>query len=355
MRLAKCGLRAVAAAGLFAALVYSGRTPAMAQNDQVPIDPMLMDEEPPEDEPNFNVRLPTLGGRQFWGDVLYFHGWRIQHNVLTDTYRLLDPDDYRIAWGSERACRNELDRIKAEKGLGPMQEPVVVVVHGIIRSSKSFNRMRTQLEADGYTVIGFDYPSTRVTIDESAEYLHRVLESLDGVTEIDLVVHSMGGLLVRTYLQEHSDPRLKRMVMLGVPNQGANMANLLQTNALYRFFYGPAGQQLIQDPEGFIAALPTPEFEFAIIAGARGTEDGWNPLIEGDDDGTVELANTRLPGAADFMTVNGLHSFLMDREDVIEATRTFLRTGALRADGERQPIPRETAESEAVGRVQLTP
>jgi pimeloyl-ACP methyl ester carboxylesterase len=341
---------------MFVAFILSGDSWTMAQDDQVPNDPMPLGDVSDDEEARFNLRLPTLGGRQFWGDVLYLHGWRIQHNVLTDTYRLLDPSDYRHAWGSERACLNELNRVKADQNLGPMEGPVVVVVHGIIRSSKSFNRMRTELEADGYTVVGFDYPSTQVTIQESAEYLHRMLESLEGVTEIHFVAHSMGGLLVRTYLKEHADPRIGRMVMLGVPNHGANMANMLKTNPLFRLFFGPAGQQLVEDPEGYIAALPTPEFEFAIIAGARGTEDGWNPLIKGDDDGTVELANTRLPGAADFMTVNGLHSFLMDREDVIEATRNFLRAGALRADGERQPILRETlANQDPIGRVQLAP
>jgi hypothetical protein len=148
----------------------------------------------------------------------------------------------------------------------------------------------------------------------------------------------MGGLLVRTYLQQETDPRIRRMVMLGVPNRGANMANIVQNNPLFKLLFGPAGQQLIEDPEGFIAGLPTPPFEFAIVAGARGTDEGWNPLIEGDDDGTVEVANTRLLGAADFMTVCGMHSFLMDREDVIDSTCRFLTTGALRETGVPQPI-----------------
>jgi pimeloyl-ACP methyl ester carboxylesterase len=214
----------------------------------------------------------------------------------------------------------------------------VILVHGIIRSSKSFSRMRDELEQSGFTVIGFDYPSTQVTIHESAEYLRRVIKSLEHVTEINFVVHSMGGLLVRTYLRQEPDPRIRRMVMLGVPNHGANMANVVQNNPLFKLLFGPAGQQLIEDPEGFIAGLPTPQFDFAVIAGARGTEDGWNPLIDGDDDGTVEVENTRLPGAADFMTVNGMHSFLMDREDVIDAACRFLTTGALRETGVAQPI-----------------
>lgn len=303
--------------------------------------------DPGEDQSYLNLRLPTLGGRQFWGDVSYLSGWRIQHHVLTGHYRLLDPDDVRHAWGTEAACQCELDRVCTDLKLVPDSGRVVILVHGIIRSSKSFSRMRVALENDGYTVIGFDYPSTRVQIHESAEYLRKVIESLEHVDEINFVVHSMGGLIVRTYLRATPDPRLRRMVMLGVPNHGANMANVVQKNPLFKLLFGPAGQQLINDPEGFISSLPTPQFEFAIVAGARGTDEGWNPLIAGDDDGTVEVANTMLPGATDFMTVCGMHSFLMDREDVIDATCRFLTTGALRETGIPQPIVR-AAEADAL-------
>jgi hypothetical protein len=101
----------------------------------------------------------------------------------------------------------------------------------------------------------------------------------------------------------------------------------------------PAGQQLISAEDGYCAALPTPRFEFGILSGARGTLKGYNPLIPGDDDGTVTVACTRLPGAADFITVPGLHSFLMNRDDAIEHTVRFIQTGRFRAEGPPHPIP----------------
>jgi len=219
----------------------------------------------------------------------------------------------------------------------------VIVIHGIIRSSKSFGRMSTSLKQNGYEVFHFDYPSTRIQIPEAAEYLHRVIDSLDGIQQIDLVVHSMGGLVVRSYLAKHHDRRIRRMVMIGVPNRGALLANRMKHNALFKAVFGPAGQQLIKDPGGLIDKLPTPDFPFAIIAGARGSMNGYNPLIPGDDDGTVGVASTRLPGATDFMTVNSLHTFLVNRNDVIEATVHFLQTGRLRKKGQPHPIPRTPA------------
>jgi pimeloyl-ACP methyl ester carboxylesterase len=181
--------------------------------------------------------------------------------------------------------------------------------------------------------VGFDYPSTRIPIERSAEYLHHVIESLEGIEEIHLVAHSLGGLVTRAYLKEHRDPRIKRLMMLGVPNQGAEMANLLRRNYAFRIVYGPAGQQLATDADGLIPQLPVPDFEFAVIAGSSGKRRGFNPLITGDDDLVVSVESARLPGAVGFRTVRALHGRLPSNREVIQATLDFLATGRLDAVG----------------------
>lgn len=293
------------------------------------------------------MTMPTLGGRLFWGDVLHFRGWRIQENVVTKHFRLLDSSDRRFASGTLEDCVAKLEEIKKEEKLAPLSGKAVIFVHGMGRSSKSWPKLAKRLEDDGYLAVAFDYPSTQCAITESANYLAKVIEGLEGVEEINFVCHSMGGLVVRAYLIDHHDDRIKRMVMLAVPNLGAEMADLVAKWPLYRWVCGPGGCQLVTDSKGLIAALPTPEFEFAVIAAGRGTESGYNPLIPGDDDGTVTVASTRLPGASDFLQVNGLmHSFLMFDERVIDATTRFLETGRLRTEGEPQPISSEAEESE---------
>ncbi len=292
--------------------------------------------------PTFHLKqdwhMKTLGGLQFWGDVAYCHGWRIQHNVFFKQYRLLDPENHRHASGTLEDCQKKLEEIKNEKKLPKMSGHAVILIHGIVRSSKSFSKMAEALKKEGYTVIGFDYPSTQVEITQSAEYLNQLIESLEGIEKISFVVHSMGGLVVRCYLQKHNDDRIERMVMLGVPNRGAKMADIFKNILLFKMIFGPAGRQLGIDG-GYIDSLPTPKFEFGVIAGARGKDAGYNPLIPGDDDGTVTVESTRLPGASDFATVECLHSFIMKNADAIAYTSKFLKTGRFRAEGDPRPIP----------------
>lgn len=274
---------------------------------------------------------PTLGGRQFWGDVWFEEGWRIQHRAGCERYRLLDPHDWRRAGGSFDECRAALERHLAARPTEASNDTVVVLVHGIVRSSKSMSQLTRAAAQHGWTAAPFDYPSTRVAIPESARYLDRMVRSLRHATRLHFVTHSMGALVVREWMRQSDDDRLGRMVMLAPPNQGAEMADLLHRQWLYRAVMGPAGQQLVSGPGSFAATLPPPRCEFGVIAAVRGNGRGWNPLISGDDDLTLGLASTPLAGAADTATVRGLHTLMMRSPETIDLTIRFLETGRFHA------------------------
>jgi pimeloyl-ACP methyl ester carboxylesterase len=280
--------------------------------------------------------------------VKFFRGWRIQQNVFTEHYRLLDPNDDRHASGSFKRCNDKLEELKGKLRLPPMSGKAAICIHGITKSSKNFSAMRPSLEKAGYTVVGFDYPSTRIDIEQAAGYLDRVIESLDGIERIDFVVHSMGGLVVRSWYSTHDDPRIDRLVMLGTPNRGAEMADMLRTNAAYRLIMGPAGQELVTGDRSPIARLPVPPCEFGVIAGGRGAE-GYNPLVPGDNDLIVSVESARLPGAEDFLIIHALHHFLPSNPEAIEATVRFLEKGYFRKDGKRHPIPQMPKEERTAG------
>jgi triacylglycerol esterase/lipase EstA (alpha/beta hydrolase family) len=59
---------------------------------------------------------------------------------------------------------------------------------------------------------------------------------------VHFVCHSMGGLLARGYVARHRPQRLGRMVMLGTPNGGSEIADRLKHIGVYRAWFGPAGQ-----------------------------------------------------------------------------------------------------------------
>ncbi len=309
-------------------------------------------EEP--EAPAANVEGPTFGGMQFWTDELIFHGWRIQRHTWTTHYRLLDDQDYRRAWGSFDHCRQRLEVFKQELKLPPLQGKVVVVLHGLIRSRQSMAGIGEYLQRHGeYTALNFSYASTRNELQQHADSLASVVAHLGPeVTEINFVAHSLGNLVIRHYLGDQTkldqdqvpDPRIKRIVMLAPPNNGAAFARKFADNGIFQAIWGKSGGELANQWETLQPRLATPSSEFAIIAGGKGEAAGNNPLLAGDDDFVVSVEETRLPGAHDFIVVPALHGLIMDDPLVREYTLRFLWHGYLVSADERQPIPAAVAQ-----------
>ncbi|MDB5390241.1 MAG: Alpha/beta hydrolase family protein [Planctomycetaceae bacterium] len=301
---------------------------------------------PPSNRPNTsqkpNLKTQTLGGVQFWGDVKFFHGWHIQQNVFSKHYRLLDADDVRHAWGTREECEVKLQEIRAKQKLPPMSGTAVILLHGLGRSDKSVSRMQQHFEQAGYLTIAMNYPSLRANLEQNGDYLHQVMDSLEGVEKIHLVGFSLGGIVVRQCLSEYDAPKLGRVVFIGSPHNGAELATRFKDWWAFKAIAGPSGQELATAPFGVAPSLPAPSCEFGIIAGCRGLDEGYNPLIPGDDDGLVSLETTRLPGARDFMTVYTMHTMLILTPAVYDAAERFLEEGQFRKPGagDRQPIPK---------------
>jgi hypothetical protein len=291
--------------------------------------------------------MPTLGGLQYWGDELFFHQWRIQRNVMTGHCRLLDPQGLRHAWGSFDECRRTLDKIKRQRSLAPMEGKAVVVMHSMGHSRVTMDSLCQHIRQHGsYEVFNVSYPSTRQEIALHAQALDSIVRNLDGIEEINFVAHSLGNIVVRHYLGDQTDaatgrrpdPRIRRMVMIGAPNQGSIAAASLADNELFIALTGRPGQQLGVEWPRLERHLVIPQFEFGVVAGGLGNRYGINPLLPGDNDGVVTVAGTRLPGARDFFLAPVMHPFLVTDAKVQQATLRFLQHGYFVSEEKRKPI-----------------
>ena len=95
------------------------------------------------------------------------------------------------------------------------QKLCVVLVHGLWRSGMAMTVIDRDLRANGYLTEVVDYPSTRHEIPELSErYLAPAVESCRerSTGAIHIVSHSLGGILVRDYLQHVRLPQGSRQL-----------------------------------------------------------------------------------------------------------------------------------------------
>ncbi len=207
----------------------------------------------------------------------------------------------------------------------------VVLLHGLGRHAGSMSRMAAGLTRAGFDVCNIDYASLDLTIEEIAN--ERVLPAVaqcwpQSPRRIHFVTHSLGGILVRQLVANGDLPNIGRVVMLGPPNQGSELADTLARLSLLDGLRPPAAGQLMTSAASLPQQLGPATFELGVLIGDRSVNPVLSLLIPGRDDGKVAVAAAELAGMKDSRVLHTSHTFIMRRRVVIAQTVCFLRSGA---------------------------
>ncbi|WP_171172052.1 triacylglycerol lipase [Streptomyces sp. I05A-00742] len=115
----------------------------------------------------------------------------------------------------------------------------VLLLHGFIDNRSVFVLLRRSLRRHGWRhVTSLNHSLLTRDIRTTAAALGRYVEELcvrTGAPRIDVVGHSLGGLVARYYVQRlGGDARVRRLVTLGTPHGGTLVAPLMSVHPLVR-------------------------------------------------------------------------------------------------------------------------
>jgi len=207
----------------------------------------------------------------------------------------------------------------------------VVLLHGISSAPLFLSRLEHGLRREGFATLNLDYQSRKKPLEALAEDVRPAIAAFADIDcgPIHFVGHSMGGLLVRVYLASHRPARLGRVVMLGTPNKGSEIVDLLMRYPAYRAWFGPAGSQLATLQDATLTSLPPVDYTVGIIAGCRSLV---HPIasrfvLPRPNDGRVSVQSSELAGMADHTLVKASHTALPFNRLAIRQTIAFLQDG----------------------------
>jgi len=206
----------------------------------------------------------------------------------------------------------------------------VILLHGLSRTDFSMFRLERALVSSGYLVANIHYDSREHLVEDLADLA--IEEGLQNCREqqarrIHFTTHSLGGILVRYYMQSNKIPELGRVVMLAPPNQGSEIIDVLSRMPGFELFSGEPARQLGTGPNSLVNNLPAVNFEVGVIAGNRSISPFFSLALPDRDDGKVSVESTKVEGMRDFIEVPYSHTFIMQRDEVIDQVKYFLRNG----------------------------
>ncbi|MFI7411201.1 lipase family alpha/beta hydrolase [Streptomyces sp. NPDC049627] len=118
-------------------------------------------------------------------------------------------------------------------------DPPVVLLHGFIDNRSVFVLLRRSLAQHGrHQVESLNYSPLTCDIRIAAELLGRHIEEIcerTGNRQVDIVGHSLGGLIARYYVQcLGGDLRVRTLVTLGTPHSGTRVVPLANAHPIVR-------------------------------------------------------------------------------------------------------------------------
>ncbi len=132
--------------------------------------------------------------------------------------------------------------LKAVKKQVASAQKIVLYIHGIIGDTESLvtsvqqakveiNEQLRPLKEAYDLVLTFDYENLHTTIEENARWLKERLESVglgaNHGKQLQIVAHSMGGLISRWFIEREGGDRIvQHLIMLGTPNAGSPWATV---------------------------------------------------------------------------------------------------------------------------------
>lgn len=191
----------------------------------------------------------------------------------------------------------------------PLRDPsirTVVLVHGLAANRACFYPMQAYLGARGYKrQLAYTHPS-RPSIEALAIELKRRIDAEVKGGRIDIVAHSLGGLIARFYVtQLGGHRRVDRVITLGTPHHGT-----------YASMFVPSGFVRQLEPEGpfiqHLGAEPPPSGVRFFTFGAAG-----DALI-------LPRSSALLPGAEGQMFDGQGHTSLLMAPSVLAAVHRAL-------------------------------
>lgn len=197
----------------------------------------------------------------------------------------------------------------------------VLLLHGLLMRRPALWLLARRLRRRGYAPVLFAYPTLWQSPAVAMERLALRLYGL-GPGPVHIVAHSLGGLIAVQACNQFQQLPPGKIVCLGSPLAGSSAARGLADKHL-GWIAGRSGPLL----RGGLAQLPVGR-RVGMVAGDRSIGLGkFFGRMDGPNDGTVAVWETRLPGMAGHVVVPSSHSGLILSPLVAELAANFLETG----------------------------
>ncbi len=205
------------------------------------------------------------------------------------------------------------------------ETPAIIIAHGFLMNKYVMTFLGNAFKKLGYDTYQYDYASIIYNEDICFKEIDNLVKSIPNKTKYFLG-HSMGGLVLRKYLerQNYLDPARTSLVTLGTPHSGSEIAKTLDRTPLNHLFTHSGNAGLTKEIKGWSS-----KYDMGCIAGTKsfGVKNFLSlflPIaLDEPNDGTVYVSEAICPKCLDFCEIDVTHTGMVYSKRVAEQVHHF--------------------------------
>ena len=212
-------------------------------------------------------------------------------------------------------------------------EEVIILVHGYNKSDSDMKFLKYNFEKLGYVTFTETLPLLFSSVEKCVDIfrikVEEILKSKEKYKKVHFVGHSMGGIIIRKFLEKNIVENIGRCILIATPNKGMKLSDFAEKNVklfgkIFKPIYDTTTYRLkIEKP------LNNPNPEIGVLAGGK------NNLILGlllskESDGRVEIEETKFNEMKEFMVLNYGHKEIHHKPDTVIFADNFLQKGTFK-------------------------
>ncbi len=191
----------------------------------------------------------------------------------------------------------------------------VVLVHGFCRDYTNMDFLAMRLRKLGYNVLVPDLPTYFGTYQECLDSFAQQIEPfIESYERVNFIGHSMGGLLIRDYLEKHSVENLESCLFISTPFKGSHLADISKER-FYYFWYDDIYKSISrlytdaceQYSSSYVSKKP---YVIGELAGDLNVHIVWRFVMPLDSDGKVTLDSAFTDDADERLILHYGHKFI---------------------------------------------
>ena len=205
-------------------------------------------------------------------------------------------------------------------------EKIAILCHGFNKSRNDMSFLSAGLSSLGINNFTVNLPLRFRSFADCIDSFHlQVRGMVKTFKTIDFVGHSMGGLIIRSYINNFGVENASRCVFIATPHYGSGIAKIAGRVPFYRSIVKPIHALQPSGENKYL--LVNKAIEVGLIAGSKNSSMLGKLFLPKESDGRVEVFSASSADAKDMRVLPYGHKEIHHKEETLSLTAKFLESG----------------------------